>query len=352
MYKQGSTVARLRTAMIVASVAIVSAALPASAQYKQLPMEPLHESGQSVTPSYEGWWQSANGTYNLMFGYFNRNTKEVVSVPVGPNNKVEPGPVDQGQPTSFVPRRQWGVFTVTLPKTTTPDQKFTWTIIANGITMSVPGSIKPGWNIDPMTEAGIGNTPPTIAFEEKGPSIAGPKAIIAQRTATVGTPLELTVYAADDAKSTRPAPPPGAGRGGRGGAPAAAAAATPPAAGGAAPAAAAPDADAQLLTAAVAAGIDADTIAQFMNRAAITLTWQKFRGPGDVKFANASPRVTPVPNGDFPAKKAFVGKATTTATFSEPGDYILRLIANDSSGPGGGGFLCCWTNGEVNVSVK
>ena len=46
------------------------------------------------------------------------------------------------------------------------------------------------------------------------------------------------------------------------------------------------------------------------------------------------------------------GKATTTATFSEPGDYVLHVLVNDYSGEGGGGFQCCWTNGEVKVSVK
>jgi len=25
---------------------------------------------------------------------------------------------------------------------------------------------------------------------------------------------------------------------------------------------------------------------------------------------------------------------------------------NDYSGEGGGGFVCCWTNGEVRVTVK
>jgi hypothetical protein len=49
---------------------------------------------------------------------------------------------------------------------------------------------------------------------------------------------------------------------------------------------------------------------------------------------------------------AFTGKATTTATFSDPGDYVLHVVANDSSGEGGRGFQCCWTNGQVKVSVK
>ena len=350
MYKQGSTIARLRTAIVIASAAIVSSALPAAAQYKPLPMEPLHETGQSVTPAFEGWWQNADGSYNLMFGYFNRNTKEIVEVPVGPNNKIEPGPVDQGQPAYFIPRRQWGVFTITVPKNTSPDQKFVWTLVANDISISVPGFIKPAWSITPLSEIGIGNTPPTISFDEKGPANEGPKPIMVERTAIVGTPLELTVYAADDAKTSRPGGPPGAGgRGGRGGG---APPATPPATPPAASAADSAIADAQLAAAAAAAGADPDQIAQFLNRAAITVTWQKFRGPGNVTFGNASPRVVSTPNREFPAKKAFVGEATTSATFSEPGEYILRLVANDSSGPGGGGFLCCWTNGEVRVIVK
>jgi hypothetical protein len=39
-------------------------------------------------------------------------------------------------------------------------------------------------------------------------------------------------------------------------------------------------------------------------------------------------------------------------TFSEPGEYILRVVANDSSGPDGGDFMCCWTNAEVRVKVE
>ena len=40
------------------------------------------------------------------------------------------------------------------------------------------------------------------------------------------------------------------------------------------------------------------------------------------------------------------GKASTTATFSEPGEYILTCVANDWSGEGGRGFQCCWTNAQ------
>jgi hypothetical protein len=59
-----------------------------------------------------------------------------------------------------------------------------------------------------------------------------------------------------------------------------------------------------------------------------------------VVFDNAKPSVS-----------APDGKATTTAAFSAPGEYILRLQANDQSGDGGGGFQCCWTNVHVGVMV-
>ena len=66
-----------------------------------------------------------------------------------------------------------------------------------------------------------------------------------------------------------------------------------------------------------------------------------FRGPGAVTFSNPKP---PIDKAD--------GKATTTATFSQAGEYIIRAQANDVSGEGGGGFQCCWTNAHIKVMVK
>jgi hypothetical protein len=60
-----------------------------------------------------------------------------------------------------------------------------------------------------------------------------------------------------------------------------------------------------------------------------------------VSFSNSSP---PVERGD--------GKAVTTATFSLPGEYLLRVRANDASGVASAGHAqCCWTNGFVPVTV-
>jgi hypothetical protein len=85
--------------------------------------------------------------------------------------------------------------------------------------------------------------------------------------------------------------------------------------------------------------------------APVTVSWSKFRGPGAVTFANARPAVE---KADFksPPSTKFAGTAHTSATFSEPGDYILRVVANDWSGDGGRGFQCCWSNAQVKVSVK
>jgi hypothetical protein len=43
---------------------------------------------------------------------------------------------------------------------------------------------------------------------------------------------------------------------------------------------------------------------------------------------------------------------TSTATFATPGEYLLRVQANDESGEGGGGFQCCWTNAYVKAIVR
>jgi len=72
----------------------------------------------------------------------------------------------------------------------------------------------------------------------------------------------------------------------------------------------------------------------------ITIFWSQARGPGNVTFANARPEIDKAD-----------GKATTTAMFATPGEYVLRAQVNDFSGEGGGGNQCCWTNVLVKVLV-
>jgi len=85
--------------------------------------------------------------------------------------------------------------------------------------------------------------------------------------------------------------------------------------------------------------------------APVTVTWRLFRGPADVKFANDKPVAEKI-EGKMPGIATYAGKAETTATFSEPGDYILWVTLNDMSGDGGRGFQCCWTTAQLRVSVR
>jgi hypothetical protein len=287
-----------RCVRALASAATLALAALCTAQVfgQALARAPQKEAGDSITGSFEGWYQNKDGTFSMRVGYYNRNLKQDVDIPIGPNNNIEPGGPDRGQPTHFVPGRGWGMFTVTVPADF-GEGKLTWTLTANGITTSIPLSLKPDWQISPFSEASVGNTPPVLRFDEKGPSIQGPGQYSADRTAKVGTPLSLTAWISDDAKWTSNS--------------------------GAKPRTLPP---------------------------AVRLRWTTYRGPAAVKFANERP---PVEGADKAEEgKPFSGKATTTATFSEPGDYVLHLMVNDFSGEGGAGFQCCWTTGQVKVSVK
>jgi hypothetical protein len=270
------------------------------ARAQSLPLEPPHDVGQSVTGAFEGWFQNQDGTFSLLFGYYNRNRKQEVEIPVGPNNRIEPGETDQGQPTHFLTGRQWGVFTVTVPKDF-GKQKLTWTLVNNGEAMTIPGSLDPLWQVSPFLDASTGNTPPVLKLQGGG-SVQGPRPINEDLSTTVSAPLTLSVSVSDDAKLPL-------------------------------------------------FGFVSTPGVQTPKAPPITVTWTKFRGPGEVTFANAKPAVE-LANGGQVTPSGVSGSAKTTARFSEPGDYVLLVVANDYSGAGGHGYQCCWTNAEVKVSVK
>jgi hypothetical protein len=192
-----------------------------------------------------------------------------------------------------MPGRGWGLFTIRVPADF-GDEKITWTIVANNKSTIIPVSLKPDWEISPFVEAAVGNTPPVLSFEESGRTVQGPRGLIIERTAKVGEPLALTVWVSDDAKFT------------------------------------------------------SSSGAKLKDAVPITLKWIPYRAPGRVSFSTDRPVVQRTsPSSAAP----FTGTATTMATFSEPGDYILLVTVNDYSGEGGSGFQCCWTTGQVKVQV-
>jgi hypothetical protein len=279
-----------RGLVAIALGALAAGAVPLDAQ---LPLAVPRASGQTVTPAYEGWYRNDDGSFSLSFGYLNRNAQEVVEVPVGPDNFIAPGPQNQGQPTEFQPRRHWGVFAVRVPADFGKGE-VVWTLRIRGVTYAIPGRLHPNWQIDALEgEAGAGNTPPIVRFDPNGPTARGPLGFTAgPLRATFSSPFTLSVWAGDDGR--------GATTTGR----------------------------------AAAAGRGAGP--------QVSLAFFKHQGPGKVTFAPATSRV-PVAGGE----------ATTNVSFTAPGEYLLRVRANDVSGVANAGHAqCCWTNGFVRVVVK
>ena len=186
--------------VIVSAVLAVGAAtsLPGAGGHTQLVDAPRpHASGQSISPSFEGWYPNADGTFSLVYGYFNRNHEEHLDIPIGADNRLAPGPADRGQPTHFLPRRQTGVFAVVVP----PDfgeQELTWSLTAHGETITIPGHLHPGWQIDALREETTGNTPPVLMFKPDGASAQGPLGITTTMGASASEPAIVSVWTHDD----------------------------------------------------------------------------------------------------------------------------------------------------------
>ncbi len=183
-----------RTCSLFVVLALLAAGLGLSAQTRF-----TYSRGQSVSPAFEGWWQNEDGTYSLFFGYMNSNWVEELDVPIGPDNHIEPGGPDRGQPTHFYPRRNLFLFTVDVPADF-GDQEVVWTLTTNGRTERAYGSLRTDYLLDPQT---IGT--------EMGANFGGvidewrdnefpnlDLAVDQPRRVRVGEPLRLVAFASDD----------------------------------------------------------------------------------------------------------------------------------------------------------
>ncbi|MXY18005.1 MAG: hypothetical protein F4Y57_13690, partial [Acidobacteria bacterium] len=129
----------MRRATLLAAAGLLAAGTAAEGQ---LPGGSItRDTGQSVAPVYEGWYETEDGAIEVSFGYMNRNWQEALDIPVGPGNRISPGPADQGQPTHFVPRRQIGIFTVRVPADLATE--LTWTLTSQGETFVIPANLDP-----------------------------------------------------------------------------------------------------------------------------------------------------------------------------------------------------------------
>lgn len=284
--------------ILVVTVAASITANTVLAQGIPLPVEllPLGKdigigAGQTVTPAYEGWYTDDDGNVALSFGYYNRNTEQILELPLGAGNRIEGAPenqADQGQPTHFETGRHWGVFTVTVPADY--KQQVVWHLESQGRSFDIAANRAPVYIIDAITGDANGNFPPEIRFAEDGPMGHGPEGITKEMVGKVGQPLTIDVWANDDG---------------------------------------------------IGSGLLGSFMATTSGAAPMSLVWSKQQGPGNVTFDRSMAKV--------PVKG---GKASTQATFSKAGDYMLRVEVNEFTGMEmAGNAQCCWTNGYVKVSV-
>lgn len=285
-----------------------------------------YSSGQALEPAYEGWMMNPDGSYTLFFGYMNTNWLQELDLPVGPDNQFEPGPADQGQPTHFYPRRNPFLFTVQVPKDY-GNRELVWTVTANGQTRKAFASLKSDYEIDPQvisTEVGGDNGSLADALRTNmAPDlmVEGEKT----RTAKVGQPLTLSVIAGDpDNLPARRDGKPQPGLKVMGTAPPSTRAAANPT---------------PTNSAAVVYRPPVSVVAS--SGPGLRFSWSVFRGkasavtfsPDQMKtwmdtraYGNSGwspPYIVPEPPAD--------GRWTATVTFSEPGTYVLRGVASDSS---------------------
>ena len=83
--------------------------------------------GHALIPLLECVDNNGDGTYTAHFGYLNQSNA-TITLPIGPKNMFEPGQLDFGQPTVFLPGEHLNVFSVTFNAT----EEIKWMLKADG----------------------------------------------------------------------------------------------------------------------------------------------------------------------------------------------------------------------------
>jgi hypothetical protein len=275
------------------TVVALAAALIVSVPLRRGHAQERFTHGQTIAPAYEGFEPNPDGTFDLVFGYLNRNYEEALDIPIGPANNIEPGGPDRGQPTHFLTRRRRHEFRIRVPKDF-GEKELVWTLTVRGKTEKAYGTLKPDYILDNrvmmMNNSGFGqrgnegdNKPPVVKVEGE-----------TRRTIKVGVPVALTAVITDDGMPT----PPGASD-----------------------------------QRSAAGGEGTSTSVRRIQRGrdrvyGLRGGWYVYRRAGDVTF-EPSQIVRPYPPGQLPPPLAKDGKVPVTATFGAPGTYVLRAMGDD-----------------------
>jgi hypothetical protein len=228
--------------------------------------------GQDVVPSFDGWIKNADGTFSMVFGYLNRNYEEELTIPAGPDNKLDPLAEDSGQPTYFLPRRHARMFRVKVPADW-GNRELVWSITAHGRTEKAYGSLMSAEEITERMVMTNGNLSPGLDDPNQPPSIA----LSPVEGATVGQPLTLTALVTDDGL---------------------------------------PKPRAMKALSAVETGKSQTNTAP-QRPIGLAVSWMQYRGPAKAVFERTS--AIPVTGGE----------AVTRVSFPAPGTYVLRATASD-----------------------
>jgi hypothetical protein len=225
--------------------------------------------GQAVVPVFEGWVRNPDDTISLIFGFWNRNWEETVFIPIGPDNKIEPGSPDRGQPTVFSPRRGRNLFEIVVPKDF-GNKEVVWTLTRNGKTEKAFGAL-------------VSQQVLTRRMVMAGGALEANAAV---GNDDVGDERDQNKPPSITIDPVRPMAAPG--------------------------------------SAALAAEVRDDGHGSALGRGArvVRLAWSLYRGPDLVTFKQDGAESLG-PAG---------GRATTTATFKAPGTYVIRATATDTGG--------------------
>jgi hypothetical protein len=286
----------LGVAVLVAGVSASSAGhLSAQTVENRLPsttagvmLRNLRPSGQPVIPLFDGWFRRPDGTVDLCFGYHNLNLDQKLDIPLGPDNFIEPSRFDGVQPTHF-------------------DE--------------VPEVYRRRFCVFTVNLTDVAAAPTvvwTLRIADRSYSVPGSSSELYRmdeiRQSSRGNSAPLVRF--EEPGGQHPE------RRGR----------TSIMVG---PTVTARVGDPLTLSISVS---DPERIPLGRTR----ILWAKHRGPGNVMFSQEEAEVVE-PGVRF--------TLTTAATFSEAGDYVIRLQAVDWDRGNSFGFHCCWTNSYLNVSV-
>ena len=307
-----------KAVMAIALSLMAAVSLPAQAQAdRYLTLTP--PSGLPIIPVMEGWIGNEDGSRGISFGFINRNEEGAVDIPLGENNYIEPAQFNGMQPTHFPAGRGTGVFMLTLPAELAGED--VWWYLKTGASevLKVPGRAGiSAYELDFILPRPQGTLQPHAGFGESGERSVGLSALVEDfpGSVTAGSPVTLIVNALDP--SVRDTSDP-----------------------------------------------------RFEEPIAIGLHWFKHQGPGDVEFTRHEStevqEAPEIPDG-IPANfrrrfrapgpevvsiKGGEGVGRVIATFSEPGEYLIRTLVENYKAPdSSAGDQCCWTNIYQRVTVS